>query len=282
LTADMSAPETNIPGEDVSYMIYVPVAVFGVICPVIVGLRVWLRLLNGGRLGADDYCIIGSLVTSLGSGGIMIVSCLYGYGRHWNNLTAYNRVHAYMWFFICQTTYKWSISATKCSILLLYLRIFNNIRWLKLTCWSLITTVTVYCIVASFVSVFQCTPLQRAYDKSIPGHCIDNTKNWYANAGFSISTDIIILLLPLPMVWALQVPITQKVALAFIFTLGIFVVFTSCMRVGTLNITATTPDVTFDIASTMWSMIEMNVAIVCACLPMMRVFIVRVFPRLFS
>lgn len=58
------------------------------------------------------------------------------------------------------------------------------------------------------------------------------------------------------------------------------VVITSCLRVTTIDIQATTPDQTYDISSTMWTIIEMNVAIVCACLPQIRPLIVKWFPRL--
>lgn len=58
------------------------------------------------------------------------------------------------------------------------------------------------------------------------------------------------------------------------------VVITSCLRVTTIDVQAKTPDKTYDISSTMWTAIEMNVAIVCACLPQIRPLIIKLFPRL--
>lgn len=46
-------------------MLYIPIAIFGVLCPLLVGIRIWSRRRKGGHLGADDYTIIGSLVSSL-------------------------------------------------------------------------------------------------------------------------------------------------------------------------------------------------------------------------
>lgn len=139
-----------------------------------------------------------------------------------------------------------------------------------------------YCIASVIATIFQCQPLGRAFDKSIEGTCIQNNKFWFANAGFSIATDIIILLLPMPLVYQLQIPVAQKLALAGVFCLGIFVVITSCLRVTTLDILATSPDMTYDIENVMWTIIEPNVAIICACLPMLRTFVVRLFPSLRS
>jgi hypothetical protein len=185
-------------------------------------------------------------------------------------------------FYLAQISYKASINLTKCCILLLYLHIFQQIRWFKWACWVLIFVIGAYCVASVIATVFQCSPLARAFDKSIPGSCIDNSQFWYANAGFSIATDIVILLLPMPLVYGLQIPVGQKVALAGVFCLGIFVVITSCLRVTTLDILATSPDMTYDIENVMWTIIEPNVAIICACLPMLRTFIVRIFPALRS
>ena len=71
-----------------------------------------------------------------------------------------------------------------------------------------------------FASIFQCTPVVRAWNKTIPGSCIDITDNWYANAGFSIATDIIILALPMYPVYNPRILLGRKIALMCVFALG--------------------------------------------------------------
>ncbi|XXH05265.1 hypothetical protein Hte_011690 [Hypoxylon texense] len=282
--------------------IYIPVIVFLAICPLVVGTRVWSRMGNGGRLGVDDYTILVSLGFALASGGIMLAACRYGYGKHVATLSPSDKYQAFKYFYLCQVTYKACINLTKASILLLYLRIFSNTRWLRWACRFMLTTVVMYCLASVTATIFQCIPITKAFDKSLEGTCIDNGQFWYANAGFSIATDVIILTLPMPLVYALQIPRVQKAALIMVFALGVLyvapsggsvrermfraanngdsVVITSCLRVTTIDIQATTPDQTYDISSTMWTIIEMNVAIVCACLPQIRPLIVKWFPKL--
>lgn len=137
-----------------------------------------------------------------------------------------------------------------------------------------------YATASVTATIFQCTPIPRAFNKAIPGTCMDNQKFWWANAGFSVATDLLILFIPMPLIYQLQISRIQKMALVVVFALGGFVVITSCLRMTTINIAATSPDTTYDIASTMWTVIEMNVSIVCACLPMVRPLLVKVFPRL--
>ena len=185
-------------------------------------------------------------------------------------------------FYLAQVVYKAAINLTKCCILLLYLRIFNKIRWFRYTCWFLLGCVASYMVASVFATIFQCSPIEKVFDKKIEGHCVDNSQFWYANAGFSIATDVIILLMPMPLVYQLQVPWAQKIALMAVFALGVFVVITSCLRVTTLDILATTPDTTYDIANVMWTIIEPNIAVICASLPILRPFIVKLIPMLRS
>ncbi|KAK7987357.1 hypothetical protein PG989_007672 [Apiospora arundinis] len=260
--------------------IYITSAAFLVVCPLLVATRFWSRIRNGGYAGADDYTILAALMCSMASGGLMIAACTYGYGYHIRELPEEDKMQSLKYFWLTQITYKACINLSKASILLLYLRIFGNVRWFRWLCIVLTTIVALYCVASVTVTIFQCTPVARVYNKAVPGRCIDNARFWYANAGFSITTDVVILCIPLPMVYVLQLPRVQKAALMVVFTLGIFVVTTSCLRITTINQQATTYDQTYDIASTFWTIIEMNVAIICACLPQIRPVIVMLFPRL--
>ncbi|KAI0128286.1 hypothetical protein BJ170DRAFT_322745 [Xylariales sp. AK1849] len=272
--ADITRPETN------AHLIYASVGVFFVVCPLLVGTRLWSRMRKGGNLGSDDFTILAALSFALASDGIMIASCYYGYGRHALSLLPEDKALALKFFYVCQITYKTCINLTKASILLLYVRIFGGVRWFRWLCIFLTTIVGMYCVASVTATIFQCSPVPRAWDKEIPGICIDNGKFWFANSGFSIATDIIILVIPMPLVYTLQIPRVQKIALVIVFALGIFVVVTSCLRITTINLQATTTDQTYDITSTMWTIIEMNVAIICACLPQIRPLIVMLFPKL--
>lgn len=112
-----------------------------------------------------------------------------------------------------------SINLTKVAILLLYARIFVQ-KPFRVLCWVLMGLVMSYCTASVVVGIFQCTPLPRYWDRAIPGTCIDTQKFWYANGSFNIVTDVIIILLPMPVFYTLRLRRQQKVALMFIFALG--------------------------------------------------------------
>lgn len=55
---------------------------------------------------------------------------------------------------------------------------------------------------------------------------------------------------------------------------------TSALRITSIDIQAKTTDKTYDVDSTMWTIIEMNMAIFCACSPQSRPLIAGLFSKL--
>lgn len=64
------------PNDNVAYLVYIPSAVFVVICPVLMGLRIWARLKKGGKLGSDDWTAMAALV----SGSCVVKTSRIGFG----------------------------------------------------------------------------------------------------------------------------------------------------------------------------------------------------------
>ena len=65
-------------------------------------------------------------------------------------------------------------------------------------------------IAVILVSIFQCNPVLGAWDLTVPATCITLRKFYLANAVPNIVMDVIILALPIPNIWALQMSIRQK------------------------------------------------------------------------
>lgn len=84
------------------------------------------------------------------------------------------------------------------------------------------------------LTTFQCNPIYRAWDFGVEGTCIDLMTFWMVNGAYSIVSDIIVLVLPLPMIYALQLPRKTKICLMVVFGLGILWVFHICCLLVTL------------------------------------------------
>lgn len=210
---------------------------------------------------------------------IFLLILQYGYGYHKDVLNHDNLILVLRTWWVAQMTYKMSLQATKVSLLLFYMRIFHHIAWFKKISLALIAFLVIYLIATTITSIVQCSPVAFAWDPTIDdGTCIDLAKFFIFNGVVALLTDLLVLVLPLPLVWGLQLPFSQKLALIPVFGIGIAIVVVSALRLKYL-ITAPAIDKTYDLEITLWTIIEYNLALVCASLPSVRVLLARMFPR---
>jgi hypothetical protein len=210
--------------DDISSRLSTPALVFSIVTPLVVLARFIARCTHGNHLGADDWTILGALCFAETVSVLMIICCEWGFGKHTKELPKPLVTRTLELYFYAQIFYKITFGLTKISILLLYLRVFGVWRFFKWLCWLMIGLVLSFTIASVVTSIFQCMPVQFAFDKSAAngqGTCIDLTKFWYANAGFNIGTDTIIIIMPIFPVKGLNIPTRSKIALCGVFAVGI-------------------------------------------------------------
>ncbi|KAH7313000.1 hypothetical protein BKA65DRAFT_558216 [Rhexocercosporidium sp. MPI-PUGE-AT-0058] len=227
------------------------------------------------QLGIDDWAALAAFVFTMNCNSVTLAAFSHGWGRHKKNLLPSQIQICLILHWVFQITYKLSVALNKASILLLYLRIMPQ-RLYRIMIFSLLTIVGLFAIATTIAGIFQCIPVDKAWNKKKPGHCYNLVEAWYSNAVFSIVTDILILMLPMHMVYKLQRDMREKLLLYAVFGLGGFVTFTSIMRFFALK-SAKNPDTTYDITSGFWSVIEINVGVICICLPPLRSLLSRQF-----
>lgn len=86
--------------------------------------------------------------------------------------------------------------------------------------WATCGLVVSYFVICVTVSVFGCQPVSYFWNKSQSGHCINEVEFFRGNGIVNMLLDVLILCLPLPMVWRLDLLLQQKVAVTGIFGLG--------------------------------------------------------------
>lgn len=76
--------------------------------------------------------------------------------------------------------------------------------------------------VGNILQVFLiCRPFATSFDPGISGKCGDQTASLIAIASFNAITDVTILCLPVPTIWALKATTRIKLALTVMFTAGL-------------------------------------------------------------
>ncbi|KAL1963026.1 hypothetical protein VTN77DRAFT_8774 [Rasamsonia byssochlamydoides] len=273
-------PQGGVP--DRGYVLYITALVMVLVAALFVFARLMSRFLTA-RIGVDDITIVIALVCSALLTATINLAVVNGYGRPESYLTKQEMDTAFMWFFIAQVFYKMTLGFTKLSIVLLYLRIFV-IRTFQRVGYVFLVMITIWTIGTIMATIFQCVPVRASWDVSIKNaRCINKDAFWYAFAVTDTVTDFAIFVLPLRPILALQLPKREKIGLLAIFSIGAFVCVTSILRTVAVTQTSTRKmDESWDfIPRSTWTLVEANMGIICACLPMMRHPLAALFPRIF-
>ena len=126
-----------------------------------------------------------------------------------------------------------TIGLTKTSILLFYLRLFGTpgtrpgLRKLLYTTQVL---VIIWLIASIIPGIYRCHPIDDMWNPLIFSgpdvriHCIDENAYYVSTSVFNVALDFWILVLPLSIVWTLQLSRRRKAGLIAIFLLGILYV----------------------------------------------------------
>ena len=121
--------------------------------------------------------------------------------------------------------------------------------------------------------IFQCRPLNytwNQWDGEHEGVCLNVKAATYGNASLNIIFDLIVFFLPVPNLVALQSRSTKsKIGVVLIFLVGLFVTICSVVRLHYVPHLWTSTNPTFDFNDiALWSGLEGDVGVCCACMPM--------------
>lgn len=173
-----------------------------------------------------------------------------------------------------------AVALSKGAILLLYLRVFTKAnRKFTMAAYVIGFVVAVTGIATTIGSIFQCTPIARNWDNNRMGTCIDKAEFARFTAIPNVITGFAMLILPLPMVWQLNVTIQQKVALTATFLHGVIGFAASVARLVILFEHGQASDNALEIS--IWTLVEPSNYIIVACLPTLRPILLKILPASF-
>ncbi|RMY51686.1 hypothetical protein D0865_06202 [Hortaea werneckii] len=121
--------------------------------------------------------------------------------------------------------------------------------------------VTLNSVIFAFMFAFSCNPPMKTWNREVPGKCLDEVAFYF---GATIILDILVIALPFPIIQGLQLDIRKKIGLGAMFGLGVFITIVQILRVQTI---ATLESYTDSQQPITWSMVEIHVGCLVACIP---------------
>ncbi|KAI1080896.1 hypothetical protein F5B20DRAFT_537799 [Whalleya microplaca] len=262
--------------------IALPIGV-AVVCMVsatmVVLLRIHTRHKILGQLWLDDYMAIAGLIGTITSGIISCVHTKYGLGYHFWDLKTMNTTDFWKLLYLGTIVYNITLLCIKFSLFFQYYRLIQEVSYYRLTYIAIMALVSAWVLAQIFVLIFQCSPIESTWDASLENRkCVNTTKVALINAVGNIVTDIIVLLLPMPVVWRLNLKRGHKWAIMGVFTLGFLTCIISACRL--IYYTRIGADFSWDSAPVAaWAMAELASGLICASLINLRPLFRRCFPK---
>lgn len=154
----------------------------------------------------------------------------YGLGTPQSALTHAQITSQLKAFYLTLPFYNLTLTLTKLSTLLLYLRLFprptsTHLRIVTLTSIGAVSLAGSWMV---FSSVLFCIPVHDFWlspERGRKGRCLPKAVVWFLNAGLQIGTDAWVVLLPVPVLWRLRVAWRTRVGVLGVFGVGILYLF---------------------------------------------------------
>ncbi|KAF2874682.1 hypothetical protein BDV95DRAFT_603483 [Massariosphaeria phaeospora] len=243
------------------------IATFAIAC------RVLARVLTHKPWQANDWLMLGAYLATLG----MLVNAMVFvfrdyYGVHTWDIPLEDRLrinrHPESRFIL--TTFTLSASVfCNLSITVLYMTLFPHRRFL-IMCRVMLVLVAGYWLTFFIVQFFSCPRPKGPNRVAMAAKCAENIRTiWVSASVIGMLLDLANLLLPMPILWKLQMALKKKARLIVLFGLGFFIVGLTAVRIC-LYRKLDAQDWTYHTGRIiLWSGAEPALGILAGCLPIM-------------
>ncbi|KAI8950443.1 hypothetical protein F4801DRAFT_590393 [Xylaria longipes] len=245
-------------------------------------MRFWSARIARRKLFLDDYAVVLAFVFMSVLAGSAYWGIFNGLGKHITSLNPDQLTVQVKLLLICEFTYLLSVTMIKLSMLFLYHRIYTTPtfrRW----CYFVIALGFIYISeyglrrqlltpndAVGFIPVFltNCIPLSQYWDPKPTGWCRNTVISDSATVAGNLLLDILVLALPMPVLWRLQMSVRDKITVTAMFSIGLVTVGLVLWRLGVTTETRSSADWTETLCQVgLIAALEIHLGILAVCIP---------------
>ncbi|KAL2844802.1 hypothetical protein BJY01DRAFT_263773 [Aspergillus pseudoustus] len=255
----------------------------GIVLSIIfVALRTQVQFHNTGRFFINDYWIFFAIVCHIATAIVYQIAIppmydvqYFDYATQPMDAAFMGRASLFLRLQFALDFLLWTtLWAVKFSLLFFFWRLFDSVRTpVRVFWWTMCAITASTWITLVVLQNFACDPIKNFFTL---GKCSSARDIYYSNlvfkftVGTDIAGDILIMLIPFPLLRTLHVAPRQKYILAAIFSLPIIPIIFAVLRLVIANPSTGNVD---PIKFQLYSMLENSSAIVTSCLPSLRLFV---------
>lgn len=249
----------------------------------VVSLRLWDRRVNRRlSLVLDDYAIIVSLI----AGFLWTLCDIVWLSHFFLGVSEDLHDHQYKVYlinsYVSRLFYAISFDTAKVAIILFYIKVTDRLT--QRTYWMVLCSFLAFMIfdllLHFFILAVPCVPVTDFWDRAEQNmatpNCISTTTAARVINAFTFTTEVFIVLAPIPMLWLAGLNRQKRIALACMFSLGGLIILASSLKLANvLKSSRQTVAYNYAIVNT-WTAVEFNTALIVAgCLPLKALFEAR-------
>ncbi|KAF3309453.1 hypothetical protein TWF173_010916 [Orbilia oligospora] len=250
---------------------------------IAVALRMWSRYKVAGSIQSFDYLTGAAYLMTVAWGGIAVYHSNSNgvwaafWDMSWDTLRENYRIT-----FILNVLYPWAMLLIKVSLCLFYYQM-TAMTWIRWGCLATGFITFANTIAGFFVPIFSCRPTNY-WDHLFESPCtkVDRRAASIAVGAIYILTDVATWALPMPLIFQLKLSTKQRILAFCTFGIGAVACVASGFRLdAVIKFTKYSSQSSSTLLIDAWTIIEMNIALLCACAPAVRALVMYYVPKLF-
>ncbi|KAH8746002.1 hypothetical protein F5883DRAFT_654234 [Diaporthe sp. PMI_573] len=200
----------------------------------------------------------------------------HGEGYHAWEVKPQDYLEILKWLYIGSIIYCPVAYAIKVTLLLLIARVFSVRKSVSWAIHIFIIALFITYIPNQIAKTIICTPIRAFWDQSVKGKCLQQRKIFIADTTLAIVTDLVILILPVPLTWSLRSPMREKIKIMVLLGAGGVATAVSIYRLYNVIKFIESKDVTSDfVYQSITVLVELTIGLLCSCLPATNILLRR-------
>ncbi|KAI0893528.1 hypothetical protein F4806DRAFT_499041 [Annulohypoxylon nitens] len=241
-----------------------------IVTGIFVTIRVIWDVKSTRRLNADDYLSVAAVILLAATQGVF-----YEFLQAYISGTA-------SFLYTSQLIVTEAIISgfatwfAKAPILVLYLRLFGIRTWVRFVCWFMLVATALAYLIAISYNAAGCYPKSHDVSAQFVIDCTHlSSVVGTSLGGIAVATDTIIFIIPLPIIFRLNLSIQKKIAVAIVFFTGSLGIVASAVALSfkVKSLSGLSTDVSTAVILTI---VELSIAISVGCAPAARSFWISV------
>ncbi|KUJ13393.1 uncharacterized protein LY89DRAFT_785111 [Mollisia scopiformis] len=263
--------------EDVLATINLVSGILGIalMAPFVIG-RIFIKVHILKNMVLEDYiCVVAWLLAT----GYFLTGLFmgkHGGGNHEWEVTKENMVGFQQALYADTIVYGPAAWTTKTTLLLIFARVFSPFRKTVLFIYVFIGLMFCYYFPVMIIKIRVCTPIEGLWNPDIHAECINQSQLFWTDTIMSAATDFVILVLPIPLVWSLQITLKKKMKISALLGAGGIATGASIVRLILVFQPNSFADETVSfVRFNLLGVAEIGIGIICACIPAFNVLFTR-------